>query len=161
MRLKNSAKCLIESAMLLLIAAATSASATSTQSSSPGPEETSAVARAASCVAALKSRAEPLVQRVRQGDAAAEAELLPHVTASFAFIGAAYKQGLRSPEAEQMLEEAETEQKALAPDALQRLQSACQAEGSEILAEASFIERKLVARAALKRVKRESNRKEN
>ena len=55
--------------------------------------------QAAACVAALQARAAPMAKRMREGDAEAEVQLLPIVTASFAFVGSVYKQGVRGPEA--------------------------------------------------------------
>ncbi len=112
------------------------------------------LARAAACVAALKARAEPLAQRVREGDEAAEVPLIPIVTASFAFIGTAYKRGLRSPQADEMLRRAEQAQAGLSREALVSLQDGCQAEGDQLLARANALERTLVGVAARKRIAR-------
>ena len=76
----------------------------------PTPEQS------AYCVAALKVRAEPLAQRVRRGDPAAEEQLLPIVTDSFAFIGSSYKQGVDSAKANEMLAAAEKAQTAKTHD---------------------------------------------
>jgi hypothetical protein len=109
---------------------------------------------AATCVAALKTRAEPLVQRVRRGDAAAEAQLLPIVTATFAFVGTVYKQGVRGPQADELLRQAEQAQAKVPPAELTRTQDACHAEAQQMLAQASFFERQFVAHAAKSRVDR-------
>jgi hypothetical protein len=111
-------------------------------------------AHSATCVAALKSRAEPLSQRVRAGDRAAEGPLMPIVTASFAFIGIVYKQGLREAQANELLRKAEQEQATVPPAELVRVQDACQAEGQQLLARASFFERQFVLHAARQRVDR-------
>jgi len=108
----------------------------------------------ATCVAALKSRAEPLTQRVRNGDRAAEGPLMPIVQASFAFVGTVYKQGLREAQANELLRKAEQEQAKVPPAELGRMQDACQAEGQQLLAQASFFERQFVLRAARQRVDR-------
>jgi len=109
---------------------------------------------AATCVAALKTRAEPLAQRVRKGDTAAEAQLLPIVTSSFAFIGTVYKQGVRGPQADELLRQAEEAQTQVPPAELARTQDACHAEGMQLLAQANFFERQFVTRAAKARVQR-------
>jgi hypothetical protein len=109
-------------------------------------------AQAAACVAALKARAEPLADRVRTGDAAAEAPLLPIVTASFAFIGTAYKQGLRQKEADQLLAAAESRQAALPPAELGKLQDACQSQGMQLFTQAHYVERQFVSRAVRHRI---------
>jgi hypothetical protein len=108
--------------------------------------------QAAVCVAALKARAEPIARRLQGGDAASEAVLLPIVTASFAFIGSVYKQGVRSKEANELLAAAEKEQAALPPAELSRRQDSCQAEGEQLLAQANYVERYFVARAAQARI---------
>jgi hypothetical protein len=116
------------------------------------PEPTPA--HAATCVAALKTRAEPLAQRVRGGDAVAKAQLLPIVTSSFAFIGSVYKQGVRNAEADELLRQAEKAQAQMPPADLARTQDACHAEGQQLLAQANFLEREFVTRAAKRRVER-------
>ena len=108
--------------------------------------------RAANCVAALKTRAEPLAQRVRQGDSNAEAELLPIVTDSFAFIGSSYKQGIESAKATEMMKAAEARQAQLPPDELSKIQDGCQVEGKQLLAQASAFERMFVRHAARSRI---------
>lgn len=110
--------------------------------------------RSAFCVAALKTRAEPMVKRVQAGDAAAEAQLIPVVTASFAFIGTAYKQGVGSEEAERMLEQAQKSQSGMPPAELAKVQDACQAEGQTLYREANFIERQFVKRAVSARIEK-------
>ena len=111
-------------------------------------------AHSAVCVAALKSRAEPLAQRVRRGDTVAEAQLLPIVTASFAFIGMAYKHGIRGAQADELLRNAEKAQTQVPPGELERIQDACHSEGQQLLAQANFFERQFVVRAARRRVER-------
>lgn len=106
------------------------------------------------CVAALKTRAEPLAERVRQGDPAAEAKLLPIVTASFAFIGSAYKQGVRQPRADELVSEAQKAQAKLPPAELAQVQDSCQAQGQQLYAQANVFERGFVSHAARSRIDR-------
>lgn len=112
----------------------------------PNPQQ------AAACVAALQARAEPIARRLREGDAAAESQLLPVVTASFAFVGSVYKQGVRGPEADALLKAAEKAQSTLPPADLERAQNECQAQGDHLYKQASYFERQFVARAARKRI---------
>src|SRR5258706_7436319 len=63
----------------------------------PTPQE------AAACVAALQARAAPLAQRLRDRDTTVEAQLLPVVTVSFAFVGSVYKQSTLRAEADALL----------------------------------------------------------
>jgi hypothetical protein len=112
------------------------------------------IPHSAACVAALKARGEPLAQRVKRGDATAEAPLLPIVRASFAFIGTVYKQGVRSPQAEELLRSAEKAQADLPPDELQKLQDACQLEGEQLLKDANYFERAFVNQMVRSRMDR-------
>lgn len=109
-------------------------------------------AQAATCVAALKARAEPLAKRLKGGDATAEAPLVPIVTASFAFIGTAYKQGLRQKQADEMLAAAERRQAELPPAELAKLQDGCQVQGQQLFASANYFERQFVSRAVRHRI---------
>jgi len=108
--------------------------------------------QAAYCVAALKSRAEPLAERVRRGDNAAETQLFPIVTASFAFVGSAYKQGVRKPEADTLVEQAQAAQAKLPRSELGKVQDGCQAQGTQIYANANFFEQQFVGHAARNRI---------
>ena len=132
--------------ILHLIASAALAATVPLVHAAPSP------AQAAFCVAALKSRAEPLAQRLRQGDASAEAQLLPVVTGSFAFIGTTYKQGVESAQANELLRAAEAKQSKMSPAELSKAQDACQAEGDQLFAKANSFERMFVTRAARSRV---------
>ena len=109
-------------------------------------------ARCAACVAALKARAEPLAQRLKRGDNSAEVPLMPIVVASYAFVGTVYKQGVRSPQADELLRRAEQAQASLPPADLARLQDACQLEGEQLLKDANSVERMIVNRAARSRI---------
>jgi len=110
--------------------------------------------RRAACVAALTTLAEPLAARLKQGDHGGEAELLGLTESGFALIGAAYRDGLRKPEADKLLAAAKKAQKNMPAPELAKLQSACKAEGGKVLAEASMLEHFLVTSAARKRVNR-------
>lgn len=111
-------------------------------------------ARRAACVAALTTLAEPLAARLKKGDHGGEAELLGLTENGFALIGAAYRDGLRKPEADKLLEAAKKAQKNLPAPELAKLQSTCKAEGAKVLADAGMLERFLVTSAARKRVDR-------
>lgn len=128
-------------ALVLLLAAAAP-----TASAEPTPEH------AATCVAALESEAEGMAQQYRDGKLEIEGELVHRVQQGFAFIGAAYKQGLRGEEADRMLKAAEKAQEGLAAAELAARQAKCRSEGAALLADASFLERAFVVRAAQRRV---------
>lgn len=112
----------------------------------PNPQQ------AAACVAALQARAEPIADRLRNGDASAEGQLLPIVTASFAFVGTVYKQGVRKPEADALLKAAGKAQSKMPPADLARAQDLCQTQGQQLYAQASYFEKQFVAHAARKRI---------
>jgi hypothetical protein len=106
------------------------------------------------CVAALKARAEPLAQRIKSGDSTVDVQLLPIVTASFSFIGSAYKQGLRGPEADKLLAEATRAQSHLPPAELAEVQDRCQAQGQKLYDNANYFERQFVSAAVRARINR-------
>jgi hypothetical protein len=76
------------------------------------------------------------------------------VKASFAFIGTVYKQGVRSPQAEELLRSAEKAQTGLPPDELVKVQDACQSEGEQLLKDANYFERTFVNQMARSRIDR-------
>jgi len=129
-----------------LLVAATLLAAAMPALADPTPEH------AASCVAALESEAAALAQQFRDGNTQIEPELVRRVQEGFAFIGVAYKQGLRGEEADRMLRDAEKAQESLPPAELAARQAACRGEGSQLLANANVIERAFVNRAAQRRV---------
>lgn len=108
----------------------------------------------AACVAALTTQAEPLAARLKAGDHSVEPELLKLTQSGFAIIGTAYQDGLRKPEADQLLDAAKKAQKSMPATQLQQLQARCRTEGAQVLADANSLERFLVTGAAERRVKR-------
>ena len=106
----------------------------------------------AACVAALESEAEQLAERFRQGQQELEPVLVERVQQGFAFIGTAWKQGLRDEEANKLLKAAEEAQKSLSAQELAERQAACRLEGATLLARANMVERAFVQRAAQRRV---------
>ena len=112
----------------------------------PTPEHSAA------CVAALESEAEQLAERFREGHQELEPVLVERVQQGFAFIGTAWKQGLRDAEANRLLRAAEEAQKSLTPQELAERQAAWRAEGATLLARANMVERAFVQRAAQRRV---------
>jgi hypothetical protein len=139
------------SAWLALALLATTAAQADTPSS---PTEPSIHEHRAACVAALTTKAEPLAARLKTGDATVETELLGLTESGFALIGAAYRDGLRKPEADQLLDAAKKAQKALPAPELGKMQASCQTEGSQVLADSNALERFLVTSAARRRVSR-------
>ncbi|MDQ6680717.1 MAG: hypothetical protein M3Y67_07105, partial [Pseudomonadota bacterium] len=100
----------------------------------------------------LENDAEGLAQQYREGKVEVEPELVRRVQQGFAFIGSAYKQGLRGAEADQLLKAAEKAQLSLPPAELGARQAACRAEGADLLANANLFERAFVNQAAQRRV---------
>jgi len=95
-----------------------------------------------------------MAQQVRQGKAEVEPELVHRVQQGFAFIGAAYKQGVRDEEATRMLKAAEKAQESLPPAELSARQAACKSEGTRLLDSANVLERAFVEHAARRRVEK-------
>jgi hypothetical protein len=137
----------------LWLAGILSMSAAQAADMTPAEEQALQEHRAA-CVAALTTLAEPLAARLKKGDHGGEDELLGLTESGFALIGAAYRDGLRKPEADKLLDAAKKTQKALPAPELAKLQAACKAEGVKVLADASMLEHFLVTTAARKRVTR-------
>ena len=108
--------------------------------------------RASACAAVLKRDVLAMKARFQGGDQQLRAQMLQLTEQSFAFVGTAYKRGLRSPRADQLLDEAEAAQQRQAPAALRRLSSECQAEGGRLMTEANVIERALVRNRARARL---------
>lgn len=108
--------------------------------------------RASVCAAVLKHEVVTLQGRAQKGEAQLRGEIQRLTEQSFAFVGTAYKRGLRNPQADQLLADAEAALKRL-PLATQRQQlQDCQAEGGRILANANALERALVRNRAKARV---------
>jgi len=118
------------------------------QDPEPTPEHSAA------CIAALEVEAIEMADQLRAGKTEIEPELVRRVQQGFAFIGVAYKQGLRKEEADKLLKQAEANTQTLPHAELVARQTACQAEGARLLANANVFERAFVAHAAQKRVDR-------
>jgi hypothetical protein len=108
--------------------------------------------RASSCAAVLKRDVVGLSERFQRGEPSVRNEIQRLTEQTFTFIGIAYKRGLRNPQADQMLDEAERAQQKLPALALRQLSSDCQAEGARLLAASNAIERALVRNRAKARV---------
>lgn len=132
----------LSSAAALLLATCTTAWA------SPGAEH------AATCVAALQREAQALSAQLRSGRVEVEPELRRRLQQGFAFVGVAYKQGLRQEEADRLLHAAEEAQEHLSEAELSKRQAECRAEGTELLARANVVEQALVERAADRRLQK-------
>lgn len=126
--------------------AALCAAAAGPAAAEPTPEH------AAACVAALEREAEGMAQQFRQGKVEIEPELVHRVQQGFAFIGSAYKQGVRDEEATRMLKAAEKAQESLSAAELAARQAECRAEGTHLLDHANVLERAFVQHAARRRV---------
>ena len=116
------------------------------------PVPAAAHAHASDCVAVLKREVTALVPRYQDGQEGVRADIEQLTRWGFAFVGTAYKQGLRNPQADQMLEAAERAQASLPEAALQALSQTCRNEGAHLLAQANFVERALVNNRAKARV---------
>ena len=109
---------------------------------------------AAACVAALQREAEAMAEQLRAGRTEVEPELERRLQQGFAFVGTAYKQGLREEEANRLLKAAEQAQASLSPAELARRQAACRAEGAQLFANANVVEQAFLERAAHRRLQK-------
>lgn len=118
-------------------------------------EDVAAMARhrhASVCVAVLKRDALTLRSAAAAGDTAKKAEMVHLTEIGFAFIYNAYKDGLRKPLADQLLDEAEAAQQHQPASVLNPLSTGCQTEGTQLIADASALERMLNSKLAAARV---------
>jgi len=109
--------------------------------------------RAASCVAALKVRADALTQRLQAGDAKVQPELTKVLEYGYVFIGDAYLNGHRDEKAAKArLKAAQEAQAGLSQAQMAQRQSDCQAEATKLLADTAAFNRMLIANAARARI---------
>lgn len=108
--------------------------------------------RTSACVAVMKREIVGLAEQHRAGNGKVQPDMVRMAEWSFALIGNAYKQGLRKPQADKLLEEAESALKTQSPDEQRALLQACQSEGQKTFREANFVERALVSNRAKARV---------
>ena len=108
--------------------------------------------RTSACVAVMKREIVMLADKHRAGDSKVQGDMVRQAEWSFALIGTAYKQGLRKPQADKLLEDAEAALKTQSPDEQKALLQTCQIEGQKTLKEANFVERALVSNRAKARI---------
>jgi len=109
---------------------------------------------ASACVAVMKRDAAALAERYRAGTTSVKPDVVRLTEAGFAFIGTAYKAGLRNPQADQLLDEAEAAQKSQSAASLRQLSADCQVEGAKLLRDSNMFERALVANRVKSRVEK-------
>lgn len=136
----------------LILAASWVACVTATHAAPPDDAKLARYRQASACVAVMKQDVVGLVSRSRAGTPNLRPEMVRLTELGFAFIGTAYKSGLRNPQADQLLEEAEAAQKRQSPESLRQLSVQCQAEGSKLLRDSNALERALVSNRAKARV---------
>lgn len=108
--------------------------------------------RTSACVAVMKREIVGLADQHKAGKRQVEPEMVRLAEWSFALIGTAYKQGLRKPQADKLLEDAEAALKTQSPDEQKALLQACQIEGQKTYRDANFVERALVSNRAKARI---------
>lgn len=118
----------------------------------PSPQDLARWQQASACVAVLKADVLVLRDRHWAGTPGLKPEMKRLTEQGFAFIGTAYKQGLREPLADRLLAEAEAAQKQKPPDALRALSQGCRTDGARLLKQANVVERLLVSNRAEARV---------
>ncbi|HET8868938.1 MAG TPA: hypothetical protein VFM48_00700 [Aquabacterium sp.] len=137
--------------VLLTAVIATLMSGVALAETQPAPSEPPPFFQEASdCAAAFESR---VVERKAQPRSDARNQLLRADTElGFAFVAAAYKQGLRNPEADQMLKAAEKRWPTLSKAEQQKRLTACTVKAQELMKGFSAFERFLVSNRAQARV---------
>lgn len=122
--------------------------------SDPSPQDLSRWQQASACVAVLKADVLVLRDRSWAGTPGLKPEMKRLTEQGFAFIGTAYKQGLREPLADRLLAEAEAAHKQMSSDALRALSQSCRTDGARLLKQANVVERLLVGNRAEARVEK-------
>lgn len=120
--------------------------------SDPAPADLARWQQASACVAVLKADVLVLRDKTWSGTPGLKPEMKRLTEQGFAFIGTAYKQGLRAPLADRLLEEAEAAQKRASAESLRALSQSCRADGARLLKQANVLERMLVGNRAEARV---------
>lgn len=116
---------------------------------------TSRERQTARCVAALESQTRALAAQARSGDEAALPLLQSQLESAAAFVGDNYLHGDRDNEhARSLLDEARSEHQQLDPTQAAARQSRCAAEGAQLLAAASGLQRAVLKRFAKRRMDR-------
>ena len=136
-------------AALSALAAAVLVLAAPARAADPAPQDR----RAAQCVAALEASADDLVRQVKAGKDAARKPLLERLTQGAAFVGDTYLHGAANEDqARALVDQAELDQRTLAPAELAARQAACAGEATRLLAKSNALERAVVKRVARKRM---------
>lgn len=120
----------------------------------PARDDEAFYQRAATCAAALEVDQLGLVARARSGEPGLRPRIVRITQAGFAYVGTAYKRGLRDPRADDMLKAARVEQKGWDTARHAKVAGECLAEGEALYNDASSIEQWLVTNKVNKRVDR-------
>ncbi len=117
----------------------------------PTPEQ-AFFEEASECAAAFEAR---VVERQAQPKSPARDQaILSDTELGFAYVGVAYKRGLRNPEASQMLKAAEKRWRTLGKAEQQSRLTACSTKAQQLLKDVSGLERFIVRNRAQARVDR-------
>lgn len=138
----------MRSALLLLLSVPLGALA------APTPTELARWQHASECVAVLEAEVDGLRDQTRAGTGGLKPQMQALTEQGFAFIGTAYKQGLREPLADELLKAARQALKAVPVESRRAQLLGCRSEGAVLLDEANGLERMLVANRAKARVER-------
>lgn len=117
---------------------------------------------AADCVAVIESRAEPLVERVRNGDGAARAALRAELEHAAVLIGEQYIAGARDEVGARVrLERSRKDQRSWPEERRAALHRQCSQTAAAMLGGANKVERFVVRQIAAKRMERMLTRSYN
>lgn len=129
------------------------APASTSTSTSTSPEPSAFFTEAADCSAAYKAG---VTARLKQPKTEVrDKAILEDTERSFVFIGVAYKQGLRKPEADRLLAQSEQRWARLPKAEQARRVDACTKRAEKLMDEVSFIERYAVQNRAKARVEQQ------
>lgn len=138
------------SSMLLLCAGAAQAQTSSEKPAEKPPEPPPFYVEAADCTAAFEATVKGRLTQPKSE--ARDKAIYADTEKGFIFVGVAYKQGLRNPEADKLLHEAEQRWQKLSKEEQAKRLSTCSAKAGDLMGDVSFIERYIVRNRAQSRV---------
>lgn len=129
-----------------------SAAQAQTQTTDKPPETPPFFIEAADCTAAFEASVKVRLKEARTP--ARDEAILRDTEKGFIFVGVAYKQGLRNPEADQLLHAAEQRWEKMGKEEQAKRLASCASRAQVLMDDVSFIERYIVRNRAQARVDR-------
>lgn len=138
--------------LLLLTSSLMMARGVQAQTAPPAPPASPFYVEAADCTAALEARVRARLTQ-NKSDARDKA-ILADTELGFTFVGVAYKQGLRNPQADDLLDAAHQRWRQLPRTEQDSRQALCTTRARKLMSELTFVERFIVRNRAKARVER-------